>query len=386
MEKTASKKILIIAGETSGDLHGANLVKEQVSLKPHLRFYRLVREKVKNVGVELIGNITEIAVVGIAEVFFKLKKIYQIYYQLKKLLIKSKPDLVILIDYPDFNLLFARKVKRKNIPIIYYISPQVWAWRRSRVKKISQLVKKMIVIFPFEKSFYQEKGMEVEFVGHPLLDSIPTQFSREKIWDKFSLTPGITTIGLLPGSRRTEIQRNFPPMIKAIPLITKKISPVQFIIPVAPGIEPAEFQHFIDYPFKNLHIIKNNIYEVMKIADLLIVASGTATVEAAIIGTPMIIVYRVSPLTYFLGKKLIKVKNIGMVNIIAGKAIVPELIQKDLTPENIARLALEILGDPQRLAEMKVELSRVREKLGEPGASFRAANIINQFLNLIEQN
>jgi len=379
--KTGEKKVLIIAGETSGDLHGASLVKEMLHFNPNLRFYGVGGEKMREVGVKLVAEISELAVVGITEVFFRLKNIYKVYCKLKSLLRENKPDLVILIDYPDFNLFFARKVKRENIPIIYYISPQVWAWRKSRIKKISQLVKKMIVIFPFEKELYQKRGVEVEFVGHPLLDSIPSPSSRKKISDKFSLNPEIPTIGLLPGSRSTEIQRNFPPMVKAIPLIRENINPVQFIIPVAPGIKVEEIKRFIDYSVENLLIIKDNIYEVMQVADLLIVASGTATLEATIIGTPMIIVYRVSPLTYLLGKMLIKVKNIGMVNIIAGKTVVPELIQNDLKPEKIARLASELLNSPERLNEIKKELHRVKGKLGEPGASLRAAKIITQFLN-----
>jgi lipid-A-disaccharide synthase len=370
----------MIAGEASGDLHGSHLVKELLSLDPTLQFYGVGGEKMKNEGVELIADSKEMAVVGITEVLLKLRLIYQIYRKLKNSLAANSPALVILIDYPDFNLRFAREAKKKNIPVVYYISPQVWAWRKGRIKKIGRLIKKMIVIFPFEKKFYEKAKIDVDFVGHPLLDSIRSRFSREEAFQNFSLTSGVTTIGLLPGSRMNEIKRHLPPMIKAISLISKQINPVQFIIPVAPGLDWGDVQNLVGSKRENLRVVENNIYDVMRISDVVIVASGTATVEAAIMGAPMIVVYRVSPFTYLLGKMLIKVKNIGMVNIIAGKTVVPELIQKDVTPEKITSAVIQILNNPFKQEEMKKELSSLKEKIGNPGASFRAAQIIISLL------
>ena len=378
---TSGKKILIIAGEASGDLHGSHLVKEMLSLDPSLHVYGVGGEKMKNAGVELIADSKEMAVVGITEVLLKLKSIYRIYRKLKNSLTTKSPSLVILIDYPDFNLRFAREAKKKNIPIVYYISPQVWAWRKGRIKKIGRLVEKMIVIFPFEKKIYEKAKIDVDFVGHPLLDSIQSQFSREEAFRKFSLTFGVTTIGLLPGSRMNEVKRHLPPMIEAIHLISKQIHPVQFIIPVAPGLDGGEVQSLVGSSRENVRVIENSIYDVMRISDVVIVASGTATVEAAIMGAPMIVVYRVSPLTYLLGKMLIKVKNIGMVNIIAEKTVVPELIQKDVTPEKITSAVIQILGNPLKQEEIKKELSSLKEKIGNPGASFRAAQIIISLLH-----
>lgn len=372
----------MIAGEASGDLHGSHLVKEMLSLDPSLQFYGVGGEKMRNEGVELIADSKEMAVVGITEVLLKLKRICQIYRKLKNSLAANSPSLVILIDYPDFNLRFAREAKKKNIPIVYYISPQVWAWRKGRIKKIGRLIKKMIVIFPFEKKFYEEAKIDVDFVGHPLLDSIRSQFSREEAFQKFSLTAGVTTIGLLPGSRMNEIKRHLPPMVEAISSISKQINPVQFIIPVAPGLDWGEVQNLVGSKRENIRVVENNIYDVMRISDVVIVASGTATIEAAIMGAPMIVVYRVSPFTYLLGKMLIKVKNIGMVNIIAGKTVVPELIQKDVTPEKITSTVAQILNNPSKQEEMKKELSSVKEKIGNPGASFRAAQII---INLLQR-
>jgi len=370
----------MIAGEASGDLHGSHLVKEMLSLDPTLQFYGVGGEKMKNEGVALIADSKEMAVVGITEVLLKLKRIYQIYRKLKNSLAANSPSLVILIDYPDFNLRFAREAKRKNIPIVYYISPQVWAWRKGRIKKIGRLIKKMIVIFPFEKTIYEEAQIDVDFVGHPLLDSIRSQFSREEAFQQFSLTSGVTTIGLLPGSRMNEVKRHLPQMIRAISLISKQINPVQFIIPVAPGLDLGEVQNLVGSKRENIRVVENNIYDVMRISDVVIVASGTATIEAAIMGAPMIVVYRVSPLTYLLGKMLIKVKNIGMVNIIAGKTVVPELIQKDVTPEKITSAVVQILENPSKQEEIKKELNSLKEKIGNPGASFRAAQIIISLL------
>ena len=376
----SGKKILMIAGEASGDLHGSHLVKEMLSLDPTLQFYGVGGKKMKNEGVELIADSKEMAVVGITEVLLKLKRIYQIYRKLKNSLTSNSPSLVILIDYPDFNLRFAREAKKKNIPIVYYISPQVWAWRKGRIKKIGRLIKKMIVIFPFEKKIYEEAQIDVDFVGHPLLDAIRSQFSREEAFQQFSLSSGVTTIGLLPGSRMNEVKRHLPPMIKAIPLISKQINPVQFIIPVAPGLDLGEVQNLVGSKRENIRVVENNIYDVMRISDVVIVASGTATMEAAIMGAPMIVVYRVSPLTYLLGKMLIKVKNIGMVNIIAGKTVVPELIQKDVTPEKITSAVVQILENPSKQEEIKKELNSLKEKIGKSGASFRAAQIIISLL------
>ena len=376
----SGKKILMVAGEASGDLHGSHLVKEMLSLDPTLQFYGVGGKKMKNEGVELIADSKEMAVVGITEVLLKLKRIYQIYRKLKNSLTSNSPSLVILIDYPDFNLRFAREAKKKNIPIVYYISPQVWAWRKGRIKKIGRLIKKMIVIFPFEKKIYEEAQIDVDFVGHPLLDAIRSQFSREEAFQQFSLSSGVTTIGLLPGSRMNEVKRHLPPMIKAIPLISKQINPVQFIIPVAPGLDLGEVQNLVGSKRENIRVVENNIYDVMRISDVVIVASGTATMEAAIMGAPMIVVYRVSPLTYLLGKMLIKVKNIGMVNIIAGKTVVPELIQKDVTPEKITSAVVQILENPSKQEEIKKELNSLKEKIGKSGASFRAAQIIISLL------
>ena len=374
-------KVLIIAGEASGDLHGSHLVKAMLSLNPGLRFYGVGGDQMRKVGVKLLAHISDLAVVGITEVLFKLRTIYRVYRKLKHSLVSDPPSLIILIDYPDFNLLFARAAKKKNIPIVYYISPQIWAWRSGRIRQIGRLIKKMIVIFPFEKEFYEKAHIDVAFVGHPLLDSVQSHLSRDEAFRQFALLPGVLTIGLLPGSRMSEVTRNLPPLLKAVPLISRQLNSVQFIILAAPGLDSDKIKGMVSPEGPIVRVVEDNIYDVMQISDLLLVASGTATVEAAIMGTPMVVVYRVSPFSYLLGKLLINVKNIGMVNIIAKKTIVPELIQGDLNPKQIATTVLSILRDPSAREIMKKELVEVRKKLGNPGASLHAAHIITTLIH-----
>jgi lipid-A-disaccharide synthase len=376
----AGAKIMIIAGEASGDLHGANLVKEMLRLDPTVQFYGVGGPKMAEAGVYLVADTAAMAVVGITEVFCKLGTICRVYTALTRLLSTDPPDVVILIDYPDFNLRFARAAHKRKIPIIYYISPQVWAWRKGRVKQIARLIDEMIVIFPFEKKFYEEAKVAVTFVGHPLLDSVRPERSRDEALSCFGLRAGVTTIGLLPGSRRSEVRRLLPSMLKAVPRIADRIHPVQFIIPVASGLDREEIERVVGPERTLVRIVEDSIYDVMQCADLLVVASGTATVEGAIMGVPMVVVYRISPVSYFLARVLIKVKNIAMVNIIAEKTIAPELIQGACNPETIADQVVGLLQDPVALANIKQELARVREKLGDPGATRRAAEVVVEFL------
>lgn len=375
--------ILIVAGEVSGDLHGSHLVRKLRELDPTLRFYGVGGDAMKAAGVELLAHISEMAVVGITEVLSKLRHIITVYRTLKASLESRSPNLVILIDYPDFNLLFARAVHRRHIPIAYYISPQVWAWRRGRIRAIARMVTKMIVIFPFERELYEHAGVDVAFVGHPLLDSVEPRSSRDETLRKLGLDPQAPTIGLLPGSRMSEIQLHLPILLESVPLISQEIDSVQFIVPVAPGLDMSTIRAMTQICQNRVRVVANSTYEIMQSADLILVASGTATMEAAIVGVPMIIIYRVSPITYFMGRLLIKTKNIGMVNIVAGKTIVPELIQGRCNPENVAAVVLQFMHDPSTLKKMKYDLRIVRDSLGDSGASQRAAEVIH---NLLQEN
>lgn len=367
---------MIIAGEASGDLHGANLVKAIQAREPSISFFGVGGTALKGAGVTIRVQSEELSVVGLSEVFSKIGKILKALSLLKKDLKTLRPDLLILIDFPDFNLRLAAAAKKLNIPVMYYISPQVWAWRTGRVKKIRRLVDEMVVILPFEADFYKEHDIPVTFVGHPLLDNISPDDFNNTLNKK-----GPPIIGLLPGSRSEEVERLLPVMIEAAGIISEEVREVKFIIPVAPSLNKDKAEKMLQGSMADISIAQGNVYEVLKSAVLVISASGTATLEAAIFGTPMLIVYKVSPLSYWLGTKLIRVKYAGLANLIAGEEIVPELIQEKASPENIAEHALRLLRDKKARAEMQQQLNAIRKELGDPGASDMAAKVALRMLS-----
>ncbi|MGB9699048.1 MAG: lipid-A-disaccharide synthase [Thermodesulfobacteriota bacterium] len=369
------KKILIIAGEASGDLHGSKLVSALLSLQPELEIYAVGSELMRQAGAKVLIDSATLAVVGITEVFGQLPNIFKAYRALKKFIREENLSLLVLIDFPDFNLRLAKVAHRQKIPILYYISPQVWAWRKGRVQKIANLVNKMAVILPFEVDLYKEAGLEVEFVGHPLLDVI--SYGQEDLWEEGGkIEKGNPCIALLPGSRLKEVKSLLPAMLEAAKIILAKKSTAKFILPIAPSIPRTEIEKILPASLEvPLIITENQAYWAMATADLIIVASGTATLEAAIFQKPMIIVYQVSFLSYIIGKALIKVRWVGLVNIIAGKKIVPELLQGDVQGDLIAAEALKILEDETYRKEMLINLAEVRKKLGAPGAAGRVAQL-----------
>ena len=381
MKHTGEKKILIVAGETSGDLHGAHLVKAALSLDPKLRFYGVGGEHLRSTGTEVIFDSSEVAVVGIVEVFSKLRYIFRAFRWLKRSLHSDKPALAILIDFPDFNLRLAKEANKRGIPVFYYISPQVWAWRAGRVKKIAKLIPKLVVILPFEVPFYRQRGIDCEFVGHPLIDIVKPHLSKEEALEIFRLDKDKRTIGLLPGSRREEVQKLLPVLLKSARLLSRDFPSLQFILPLAPAINRFEIEEYIGRFNVDIRVVEHYIYDVLNICDLIVTASGTATLEAAIMNTPMIIVYKVSFLSYLVGRLLVKVKNIGLVNLIAEKRIVPELIQGEASPVNIFNETSKMLKNPRLLSTIKGELEKVKQKLGNPGASQRAAQILYRFIH-----
>jgi lipid-A-disaccharide synthase len=292
-----------------------------------------------------------------------------------------KPELVILIDYPDFNLNFiAPAAKKRNIKIFYYISPQVWAWRKSRINKIKRLVDKMAVILPFEVDTYAKKGFVVDYVGHPLLDLVKPAYSKQESQKIFNLDNSKTTIGLLPGSRLSEVTKLLPEMLRAAEILTHKIPNVQFILPLADTLDEQTVSDILSaFPIK-VKVTSGQTYDAISCCDLAIVASGTATLETALLGVPMIIIYKISPLSYFIGKLIVNVQNIGLANIIAGKTVVPELIQEDASGSRIAVEALNILTDEKRKQVIIKELAAIRSKLGNPGAARKTAQLAYDML------
>jgi lipid-A-disaccharide synthase len=372
-----SYRIMFVAGEASGDLHGAHLVQALKKRLPTVEICGVGGTHLQQAGMTLLSSSDELGVVGVSEVIKKLGTVWRVYRKLCQFLRTQRPNLVILIDYPDFNFRMAKFAHKLRIPIVYYISPQVWAWRSGRVKFIQRFVTKMLVIFPFEREFYQQYGVDVEWVGHPLVETVKSSLTKEEFCQQHGLDPTAPMIGILPGSRESEVHRLLPVMLSTAQHIRQQQPNVQFVLPLASSLQTASL--FVALP-PSIHLIRNQTYETINAADLVVTASGTVTVETALLETPMIITYIVSPLTYWLGKRLINVPFIGMVNLIAGKQIVPELIQHAVTPERITQEILTLLHDPAKLAAIKQELRIVREKLGEPGAPDRAAAIIAEVL------
>ena len=379
-----SKKILMVAGEVSGDLHGSLLIEAIRRFDPKIQFFGVGGERLKKRGMNVLYPSQSLSVVGITEVFFKIGSILKALRRLKQSLRQERPDLVILIDFPDFNLRVAKMAHRRDIPVLYYISPQVWAWRSGRVKTIARLVKKMLVFFPFEVPLYEAAGVDVEWVGHPLLDLVKPSLSKGEAYRRFGLDSRLKTIGLLPGSRVHEVKRLLPPMIDSIYLLRKEMPDLQFVIPLAPGISKETLSPWMKNISAPVKVAEGWTYDVMNVSDLLITASGTATLEAMILGKPMVIVYKVSWADYWIGRLMIQVDHIGLANLVAEKEVAPELIQAEVTPERIAEEALRLLRDPILNRHVTESMAEGRQKLGESGAVQRAAGIVYSMLHEVE--
>jgi len=363
-------KVMIVAGEASGDLHGSFLVREMLAIDPSLHFYGIGGNKMKEAGVRLLATAADIAVVGLSEVFSKAGTFIKIMAKIRKSMDQLKPNLVILIDFPDFNLnIVARAAKKRNIKIFYYISPQVWAWRGGRVEQIKRLVDKMAVILPFEVDFYAAHGFAVHYVGHPLRDTVKSSFSKAQARLHFGLSEKQTTIGLLPGSRTAEINRLLPAMMQAAQIISGKIPDAQYILPLAHTLDNNIVAGIIAQSGINVKIVPGQTYDVLACCDLAIVTSGTATLETGLMGVPMIIIYKLSLLSELMCRLIIKPQLIGLVNIVAGKIVAPELLQRDASGPRIAAEALDILLNEGKKQEVIAELQAIRAKLGEPGAA-----------------
>jgi len=375
-----SKKIMLVAGEVSGDLHGAHLIEAIQKIDPEIQFFGVGGERLKEKGMRLLHSIHSLSIVGISEAFRKWKTILNIFRELKEAMEREAPNLLLLIDSPEFNLRLAGVARRKGIPVLYYISPQIWAWRPGRVKTIAKRVRKMVVFFSFEEPLYRAAGVDVEWVGHPLLDIVKPSLSREEALEQFGIDPEQKTVALLPGSRLEEVIRLLPPMLTSAAYLQREIPTLQFILPLAPGISGIDLYPLLRDTFVPITVVNGYNYDVMALSDLIITASGTATLEAAILGKPMIILYKVSSLTYWVGRALIRVKHIGLVNLIAGREIAKELLQDEVRPEKIAEEALRLLKNPERYAKTVESLAEVRQALGEPGAADRAARIVLSLL------
>lgn len=362
----STKKILIIAGEASGDLHGAKLVKDLHAINPDIEFYGMGGTQMEKAGVRLLVKTAKLSIIGFLEVFSKIIQILIIFNKLRLSLKKEKPDLVILIDYPEFNLRFAKIAKRQNLKVLYYISPQIWAWRKKRIKIVKKNVDHMAVIFPFEVEFYRKENVAVSFVGHPLVEVVKTTMNTYEAKSFFNLKKeNQTLIGLMPGSRFVEIKFILPIILKAAAALKNANPHVQFILPLAPILKKEDLQPYLQQYDLNIQIVNSHHYDAMQLCDAIIVASGTATLEIALLGIPMVIVYKGSSLSFAIAKKLVKIPYVGLCNIIANKKIIQELLQQDATTENIVKEIKSILEDKEYLSAMKENLRTVKKLLCE---------------------
>jgi len=373
MPSSSSKSVMIITGDLSGDMHGARLVEAMRKRGGTLFFFGIGGQALRAAGVKILVDTSALSVIGTTEIFSGLPTFLNAMWLTRTLLKKFRPDLLILIDFPGFNLPVSRMAKKYNVRVLYYISPQVWAWRQSRVKKIRERIDHMAVILPFEAEFYKRHRVPATFVGHPLMDAYYDSSGSSAAKD----SGGRLCIGLLPGSRQREITHLFPLMLKAATLLCNRFGDIRFVVSKAASVERAAIESQIQKhaPHIEYAIVADGVAKVFHQCTLSIVTSGTVTLEAAIYGMPMVIIYKVAPITALLFWKLIRVDHIGLVNLIAGKRLVPELIQFDATPKKIAKTVCTMLEDPKGMEVLRQDLSRVREAMGGGGASERTAEI-----------
>ena len=376
------KNIMISAGEASGDFHAANLVKALHKIDPTIRVSGMGSDRMREADVELLYDCREIAVMGIIEVLAKWGTIMGALDILKASLENNPPDLLILVDYQEFNMKLAKAAKKLGIKVMFYIGPQVWAWRSHRVKKIGRHIDMMAVLFPFEEDFYKKAGVPVRFVGNPLVDEVKTSMTLEQAQQTFKLDIKCKTIGLFPGSRKSEITRILPTLLESAEIIFQKQPESQFIIPVASSINMENIQPLLDaHVDLPVRIVHSHIHDVMNCCQAIITASGTVTLEIALMTTPMVIVYKMSGFSYSIMKRLITIDHIGLPNILAGHEIVKEMLQENANPEAISNEILHMLNDQSYHQKITADLQAVREQLGDSGGSERVAKLAYEMLS-----
>lgn len=375
------KKIMIIAGEASGDARAAGLVRAVKRQRPDIRFFGIGGDQLRAEGVDTLVDSRVMAVVGLFEVLAHFPTIYGALRLMRRKLREERPDLLILVDYPDFNLRLAKTAKELGIKVLYYISPQIWAWRQERVHRIRELVDHMAVVFPFEEPFYRNAHVPVTFVGHPLVEEVHSALDHSAACHEFGLDPERKVLGLFPGSRRSEIKRLLPVLLDAAAQLHAKHPDLQFILPRASTLSDADFAPYFVGRAVPITVVSGRAYDVMAACDAIVSASGTATLEIALMRTPLAVIYRIAPLSYRIMSRMIKVDHIALCNIVASERIAPELIQHDATADRIAAEAEGLVFDEARNAQMREQLKQVREKLGAAGGSDNVARVVLQLLD-----
>jgi lipid-A-disaccharide synthase len=371
--------ILIIAGENSGEKYGAGLVHQFKKINPSFSFFGIGGRHMSAEGVEIIVPMEKLAVVGALEILSHLPRLKMIFNRIKKEISKRKPVASVLIDSPDFNLRLAKNIKKLSIPVLYYISPTVWAWRKGRLKTIKRTVNKMLLIFPFEEEIYQSHGIPAAYIGHPLKERVKVTLSKENFFQKYKLDSQKKLITLLPGSRKSELKYHMPVLAKAIQHIKKEI-PAQFILVLAESFAEHSLSKHVPTNSDQLTVLTEDNYDAIAYSDLVLSSCGTANLESALLETPFISFYRLSPFTYYAGVRFVRIRNYSIVNILAGKKIVPELIQKNFSPENIYSEIKRIFNSEEARLEMISNFRKINEVLGEEKASPNAARELEKLI------
>ena len=375
------RRVMIVAGEASGDIYGADLVQKAHLQDPGIHFFGIGGSRMREGGVATVVDTADMAVIGLVEVLKHFGVISSAFHTLKKLLQNDPPELLILIDYPGFNLRLAKVAKKAGVKVLYYISPKVWAWKAGRIKKIAATVNRMAVIFPFEVPLYEKAGVPVSFVGHPLLDLVKVSISRKEAAASFGLDPSKKTVGLFPGSRKSEIERILPAILSAAELLQKRFPELQFVLPLASTLGEEDILPHLKRAGITPIITDQRIHDLIRTCDAIISVSGTVTLEIALVGTPMVIIYKLTPLTYHIARRLVKIEHMGLCNIVAGRSLVKELLQDQATPEAIAAEITRILLDETYREKMVADLESIREKLGGGGAAARTAFLALDLIN-----
>jgi lipid-A-disaccharide synthase len=372
--------ILLSAGEASGDLHGATLCRALGQRAPGVRLAGMGGPRMAAAGLEVVADLTRHAVVGTGEALGRIPGLYRAYRAMQTRVREERPRALVVIDFPEFNLRLARSARRAGVPVIYFIPPQLWAWRRGRIRQMARRVNRVCAVLPFEEPLYEAAGVPVEFVGHPLLDVLPLDLTREAARRRLGLDPGESVVGLAPGSRREEIARLLPPMLTAAQRLAASGLVRRFVLALAPSVDPLQIGAIIKAAFAEggprVDVLERKTYEVMAAADALLIASGTATLEAALLGTPMVVCYRVSRLTEAVARVMVRVPWCSLPNIVSGRAVVPEILQDELSGQRLALAAAHLLEDPVAATAQRAAFKDVRAQLGEPGVGERVARAV----------
>lgn len=379
MPATIERRAMVVAGEASGDLHGANMIRAAKALDPGLSFFGVGGSRMAQAGCDIIWPAEELEVMGLVDVVGHLPVLRRAFKFLKQILNSSeRPQVLVLIDFQEFNLLLARQARKAGVPVVFYVGPTVWAWRRGRVKRFARAVDRLAVIFPFEPAYYADEDIAVEYVGHPLLDEIRVTRQRDEFLQELDLDPGKPVVGLFPGSRNSELKYNLPTMLETAELVARQVPGGQFLLPVAPSFEMDKMRQRIEGCSLPIHLVRESIYDVANACDVVLTVSGTVTLQIALVGTPMAILYKTAPLNYAIAKRVVNLTHIGLPNIVAGGEVVREFIQHQAAAEAVADELIKILTDVEYQAVLRQGLDRVRQSMGSPGCSQRVAQMVSE--------